>query len=53
MENWRKVALPGVAKDKFRVGINGSGPGLTARDFTVDEKLNRLAHALGEPPYGE
>lgn len=51
LDHWRDAALPDLAKDDFRVGINWSGQRLTGWDFTVDEVLNRLAHALGEPPY--
>jgi hypothetical protein len=51
LDHWRNAALPDLAKDEFRVGINWSGQRLTGWDFTVDEVLNRLAHALGEPPY--
>ena len=51
LDNWRNAALPDLARDNYRVGINWSGPNLTGWDFTVDEVLNRLAHALREPPY--
>jgi hypothetical protein len=51
LRRWRVVELPGLAPEGLRVGINWSGPRLTGWDFTVDEALNRLAHALGEPPY--
>jgi Protein of unknown function (DUF2750) len=51
LAHWRDAALPDLAKDDFRVGINWSGSRLTGWDFTVDEVVNRLAHALGEPPY--
>ncbi|MFD9115231.1 DUF2750 domain-containing protein [Streptomyces bottropensis] len=52
LDHWRSAALPDLAKDDFRVGINWSGQYLTGWDFTVDEVVNRLIHALGEPPYG-
>jgi hypothetical protein len=51
LDHWRSVALPDLAKDDFRVGINWSGQRLTGWDFTVGEVVNRLIHALGEPPY--
>ena len=51
LDLWRNAALPDLARDDYRVGINWSGERLTGWDFTVDEVLNRLAHALGEPPY--
>ncbi|MEV4535494.1 DUF2750 domain-containing protein [Asanoa sp. NPDC049518] len=51
LDNWRNAALPDLARDSFRVGINWSGPNLTGWDFAVDEVHNRLAQALGEPPY--
>lgn len=51
LDHWRSAALPDLAKDDFRVGINWSGQHLTGWDFTVDEVINRLTHALGEPPY--
>ncbi|MFF3034572.1 DUF2750 domain-containing protein [Streptomyces rubiginosohelvolus] len=51
LDHWRSAALPDLAKDDFRVGINWSGQRLTGWDFTVDEVINRLTHALGEPPY--
>jgi hypothetical protein len=53
LDHWRSSALPDLAKDDFRVGINWSGQRLTGWDFTVDEVVNRLNHVLGEPPYGE
>ncbi|MDG4822014.1 DUF2750 domain-containing protein [Asanoa sp. WMMD1127] len=53
LDHWRNAALPDLAADNVRVGINWSGPELTGWDFTVDEVRNRLAHALGEPPYGK
>ncbi|GAA3781285.1 hypothetical protein GCM10022225_82100 [Plantactinospora mayteni] len=53
LDHWRSAALPDLAKDDFRVGINWSGQRLTGWDFTVDEVINRLNHALGEPPYGK
>lgn len=46
--HWRDAALPDLAAEGLRVGINWSGPRLTGWDFTVDEVVNRLAHALGE-----
>jgi hypothetical protein len=51
LDDWRDTALPDLAKDDFRVGINWSGQRLVGWDFTVDEVINRLIHALGEPPY--
>ncbi|MFE6975407.1 DUF2750 domain-containing protein [Streptomyces sp. NPDC057682] len=51
LEHWRDAALPALAGEGLRVGINWSGPRLTGWDFTVAEVANRLAHALGEPPY--
>ncbi|MEV8090767.1 hypothetical protein [Streptomyces nigra] len=42
---------PDLAKDDLRVGINWSGPRLTGWDFTVADVVDRLAHALAEPPY--
>ncbi|MEV6630255.1 DUF2750 domain-containing protein [Actinoplanes sp. NPDC051470] len=51
LDHWRDKALPDLAKGRFRVGINWSGDQLTGWDFTVDEVLNRLAHALSAPPY--
>ncbi|MEV0568166.1 DUF2750 domain-containing protein [Dactylosporangium sp. NPDC050588] len=51
LETWRTKELPDLAKDNFRVGINWSGQRLTGWDFTPDEVVNRLAHALGEPPF--
>ncbi|GAA2531781.1 DUF2750 domain-containing protein [Winogradskya humida] len=47
LEHWRDAALPDLAKDDFRVGINWSGQRLTGWDFTVDEVINRLSHAEG------
>jgi len=44
LDHWRNAALPDLAKDDFRVGINWSGQRLTGWDFTVDEvKLLKLA----------
>ncbi|MEV4134095.1 hypothetical protein AB0J72_18230 [Dactylosporangium sp. NPDC049742] len=51
LETWRTRELPDLAKDNFRIGINWSGPRLTGWDFTPDEVVSRLAHALGEPPF--
>ncbi|MFF3416027.1 DUF2750 domain-containing protein [Streptomyces sp. NPDC002698] len=51
LDHWRSAALPDLAKDDLRVGINWSGSRLTGWDFTVGEVVNRLLHALGEPPY--
>ncbi|BCJ35717.1 hypothetical protein Athai_32200 [Actinocatenispora thailandica] len=51
LRHWQQVELPDLAAGRLRVGINWSGPRLTGWDFTVAEVLNRLAHALGEPPY--
>ncbi|MGW2595613.1 DUF2750 domain-containing protein [Streptomyces sp. NPDC001515] len=51
LEHWRDAALPALAEEGIRVGINWSGPRLTGWDFTVAEVANRLSHALGEPPY--
>jgi hypothetical protein len=48
LDFWRRSALPDLARDQFRVGLNWSGPGLTGWDFTVDEVLRRLAHSA--PP---
>jgi hypothetical protein len=42
VEQWRDAALPDLAADDFRVGINWSGQRLTGWDFTVGEVLNRL-----------
>jgi hypothetical protein len=50
LDHWRNEALPDLAKDDVRVGINWSGTRLTGWDFTVDEVLNRLAHSRGAPP---
>ncbi len=50
LDHWRNAALPDLAMDDFRVGTNWSGQRLTGWDFTVDEVLNRLAHALGTHP---
>ncbi|MEV4622309.1 hypothetical protein AB0J74_26795 [Asanoa sp. NPDC049573] len=47
--HWRERALPDLAADDYRVGINWSGPTLTGWGFTVEEVRNRLAFALGEP----
>lgn len=49
LDRWRTDALPDLAQDGLRVGINWSGPRLTGWDFTVDEVTNRLTHALREP----
>jgi hypothetical protein len=51
LDHWRSAALPDLAGEDIRVGINWSGQRLTGWDFTVVEVVNRLAHALGEPPY--
>ncbi|MEU6102746.1 DUF2750 domain-containing protein [Streptomyces flaveolus] len=51
LDHWRSAALPDLAGEDVRVGINWSGQHLTGWDFTVSEVVNRLAHALGEPPY--
>ncbi|MEY2242161.1 DUF2750 domain-containing protein [Streptomyces sp. BF23-18] len=51
LDHWRSAALPDLAKEDLRIGINWSGERLTGWDFTVGEVLNRLLHALGEPPY--
>ncbi|WP_406840945.1 DUF2750 domain-containing protein [Streptomyces sp. AHU1] len=53
LDQWRNAALPDLDKEDLRVGINWSGPRLTGWDFTVGEVVNRLNHALGEPPYGQ
>ncbi|MGW1533681.1 DUF2750 domain-containing protein [Streptomyces aureus] len=52
LDQWRNAALPDLVEEDLRVGINWSGPRLTGWDFTVSEVVNRLNHALGEPPYG-
>ncbi|MGW4083276.1 DUF2750 domain-containing protein [Streptomyces sp. NPDC004822] len=52
LDHGRSAALPDLAEDDLRVGINWSGPRLTGWDFTVTDVVNRLAHALAEPPYG-
>jgi hypothetical protein len=51
LRRWQEVELPDLAAEGLRVGINWSGQRLTGWDFTVEEVLNRLAHALSEPPY--
>ncbi|MFG3243062.1 DUF2750 domain-containing protein [Streptomyces sp. NPDC048157] len=51
LDHWRSAALPDLAKDDVRVGINWSGQHLTGWDFTVGEVVNRLIRALVEPPY--
>ncbi|MFB8757033.1 DUF2750 domain-containing protein [Streptomyces nigra] len=51
LDHWRSAALPDLAEDDLRVGINWSGPRLTGWDFTVADVVNRLAYALAEPPY--
>ncbi|MER6187930.1 DUF2750 domain-containing protein [Streptomyces sp. NPDC001652] len=51
LDHWRSAALPDLARDGLRVGINWSGQRLTGWDFTVGEVVNRLVHVLGEPPY--
>ncbi|MEV0578016.1 DUF2750 domain-containing protein [Streptomyces sp. NPDC050392] len=51
LDHWRDAALPDLAKDGLQVGINWSGQRLSGWDFTVGEVVNRLIHALGEPPY--
>ncbi|MFJ4758610.1 DUF2750 domain-containing protein [Streptomyces sp. NPDC088763] len=50
LDHWRGAALPDLAEDDLRVGINWSGPRLTGWDFTVADVVDRLAHALAEPP---
>jgi hypothetical protein len=50
LDPWRRSALPDLAKEDFRIGINWSGQRLTGWDFTVGEVVDRLIHALGEPP---
>ncbi|WP_318218745.1 DUF2750 domain-containing protein [Streptomyces sp. SCL15-6] len=52
LDHWRSAALPALAGEDVRVGINWSGQRLTGWDFTVGDVVNRLHHALGEPPYG-
>jgi Protein of unknown function (DUF2750) len=51
LDAWRHTGLPDLALDGLLVGINWSGPRLVGWDFTVDQVLNRLAHALGDGPY--
>jgi hypothetical protein len=51
METWRTAELPKLAEADCRVGINWSGTRLVGWDFTVDEVLNRLAHALRDGAY--
>ncbi|MET7497617.1 DUF2750 domain-containing protein [Streptomyces sp900116325] len=51
LDHWPGAALPDLAKDDFRVGINWSGQRLTGWDFAVGEVVNRLIRALGAPPY--
>ena len=51
LDQWRSAALPDLAMEDLRVGINWSGQRLTGWDFTAGEVDNRLRHALGEPPY--
>ncbi|MEU5288534.1 DUF2750 domain-containing protein [Streptomyces sp. NPDC020755] len=51
LDHWKDAALPDLAKDGFRVGINWSGQRLTGWDFTVGEVANRLSHSLDEPPH--
>ncbi|WP_318218926.1 DUF2750 domain-containing protein [Streptomyces sp. SCL15-6] len=49
LDHWRSAALPDLAGEDVRVGINWSGQRLTGWDFTVGDVVNRLAHTLGEP----
>lgn len=51
LDHWRDVALPDLAADDLRVGINWTGSRLTGWDLTVDEVRNRLAYTLDGPPY--
>ncbi|MET7984402.1 DUF2750 domain-containing protein [Streptomyces sp. NPDC005281] len=51
LDHWRSAALSDLAEEDIRLGINWSGQRLTGWDFTVSEVVNRLLHALGEPPY--
>lgn len=53
LDHWRSAALPDLAREDLRVGINWSGPRLTGWDFTVSEVINRLNYALGELPYDQ
>ena len=53
LETWRSDELPDLADGDYLVGINWSGSRLVGWDFTVDEVLNRLAHALHEGPYAD
>jgi hypothetical protein len=45
LDHWRGAALPDLAKDDFRVGINWSGPRLTGWDGPAAES----AHPEGGP----
>ncbi|WP_405639074.1 DUF2750 domain-containing protein [Streptomyces sp. NBC_00019] len=53
LDHWRRAALPDLARDGLRVGINWSGQRLTGWDFTAGEVVNRLVHALSEPPHDQ
>ena len=53
LEAWRSEDLPDLVDEDLLVGINWSGPKLVGWDFTVEEVLNRLAHALREGPYAD
>jgi len=48
LEAWRTAALPELAADGLRVGVNWTGPRLVGWDFTVAEVVNRLAYVLRE-----
>jgi hypothetical protein len=47
LDHWRNAALPDLAKDDFRVGINWSGQRLTGWDFTVDDGGAAKARGVG------
>ncbi|WP_344649169.1 DUF2750 domain-containing protein [Cryptosporangium japonicum] len=53
LETWRTSELPSLDAEGYRVGVNWTGPRLTGWDFSVNEVLNRLAHALREGPYAD
>ena len=52
LETWRSGDLHDLADGDLLVGINWTGPKL-GWDFTVEQVLNRLAHALRQGPYAE
>ncbi|MEV6346435.1 DUF2750 domain-containing protein [Actinoplanes sp. NPDC051851] len=46
LDRWRDRALPDLAREDLRIGVNWTGERLTGWDLTVPEVLNRLEHAL-------